>query len=400
MASRFDVAVIGGGIVGVATAMAIVETGACSLVVLEAEDELAAHQSGHNSGVIHSGLYYKPDSLKAQMCREGREALYDFCLREGVPHRRCGKLVVATRPHELPALNALEQRGRANGLTGMRRIDSRTLRDVEPEVAGLAGLWIEETGVVDFAQVTRAYGRRVGASGGEVWLGARVTALRRETGLTLIETTRGDVRAKRVVNCAGLHADRVARMSGVDPGIRIIPFRGEYYDLAPEGRHVVKNLIYPVPDPTLPFLGVHLTRTIDDRVEAGPNAVLAWKREGYRPWSVSPRDVADTLVFPGFWRMARRHWRSGLAEWWRSLNTRQFIRDVQRLVPAIRTRDVIRGRSGVRAQAVDRAGRLVDDFCILQRDRVIHVLNAPSPAATASLAIGRRLAERALSMTD
>jgi len=393
MRSGLDVAVIGGGIVGMATALALAEVDGRSLAVLEAEDTLAAHQSGHNSGVIHSGLYYKPGSLKARTCREGREALYQFCLQERVAYRRCGKLVVATRADELPTLQELEQRGRANGVLGLRRVEGAALRELEPAVAGLAGLWVEETGVVDFADVTKAYARRVQAGGGEVWTGARVTAVRREAGRLLIETTRGAVRARRLVNCAGLHADRVARLCGVDPGIRIIPFRGEYYDLLPESRHLVKSLIYPVPDPALPFLGVHLTRTIDDRVEAGPNAVLALKREGYNPWSVSPRDLAETLWFPGFWRMARRHWRSGLAEWGRSLSTEQFVRGLRKLVPALSPRDVVRGRSGVRAQAVDRAGRLLDDFCVLQTDDAVHVLNAPSPAATASLSIGRTLAE-------
>jgi len=392
MRSGLDVAVIGGGIVGMATALALAEVDGRSLAVLEAEDTLAAHQSGHNSGVIHSGLYYKPGSLKARTCREGREALYQFCLQERVAYRRCGKLVVATRADELPTLQELEQRGRANGVLGLRRVEGAALRELEPAVAGLAGLWVEETGVVDFADVTKAYARRVQAGGGEVWTGARVTAVRREAGRLLIETTRGAVRARRLVNCAGLHADRVARLCGVDPGIRIIPFRGEYYDLLPESRHLVKSLIYPVPDPALPFLGVHLTRTIDDRVEAGPNAVLALKREGYNPWSVSPRDLAETLWFPGFWRMARRHWRSGLAEWGRSLSTEQFVRGLRKLVPALSPRDVVRGRSGVRAQAVDRAGRLLDDFCVLQTDDAVHVLNAPSPAATASLSIGRTLA--------
>ena len=392
MRSGLDVAVIGGGIVGMATALALAEVDGRSLAVLEAEDTLAAHQSGHNSGVIHSGLYYKPGSLKARTCREGREALYQFCLQERVAYRRCGKLVVATRADELPTLQELEQRGRANGVLGLRRVEGAALRELEPAVAGLAGLWVEETGVVDFADVTKAYARRVQAGGGEVWTGARVPAVRREAGRLLIETTRGAVRARRLVNCAGLHADRVARLCGVDPGIRIIPFRGEYYDLLPESRHLVKSLIYPVPDPALPFLGVHLTRTIDDRVEAGPNAVLALKREGYNPWSVSPRDLAETLWFPGFWRMAGRHWRSGLAEWGRSLSTEQFVRGLRKLVPALSPRDVVRGRSGVRAQAVDRAGRLLDDFCVLQTDDAVHVLNAPSPAATASLSIGRTLA--------
>jgi len=393
---RFDFAVIGGGIVGLATAMTLLERSRRSLVVLEAEQRLAAHQSGHNSGVIHSGLYYNAGSLKARTCREGREALYQFCLEERVPCRRSGKLVVATTAAELPMLEALERRGRANGLAGLRRVEGRALRDLEPEVAGLAGLWVEDTGVVDFAQVTHAYARRVRAGGGELLTGARVTGVRREPGHLLIETTRGELRAGRLVNCAGLQADRVARMCGVDPGIRIVPFRGEYYELAPERRPLVKHLIYPVPDPTLPFLGVHLTRTVDDRVEVGPNAVLALKREGYRSWDVSPRDIADMLSFPGFWRMAGRHWRSGFAEWRRSLNRRQSVRAAQRLVPALRSRDLVGRRSGVRAQAVDRAGRLLDDFYVVETDDALHVLNAPSPAATASLSIGRTLADRLL----
>ena len=397
--SGFDIAVIGGGIVGLATAMAVVETSGCSVVVLEAENQVAAHQSGHNSGVIHSGLYYRPGSLKARMCREGREALYQFCVEERIPHRRCGKLVVATKAAELPTLNELEQRGRANGLAGLRRVDRRALHDLEPEVSGLAGLWVEETGVVDFARVTDALARRVRARGGEVWTGARVMAVRRDAGQRLIETTRGEVRADRLLNCAGLHADHVARMCGASVEIHIVPFRGEYYELAPDRRDLVKHLVYPVPDPALPFLGVHFTRTIDDRVEAGPNAVLAWKREGYTRWSVSPRDVAEMLSFPGFWAMARRHWRSGVTEWQRSLSKRQSLRAMQQLLPALRPGDLVPGRTGVRAQAVDRTGKLLDDFYIVENEDAIHVLNAPSPAATASLSIGRSLAERLLPLT-
>ena len=400
MGSRFDTAVIGGGIVGMAAAMALLETGAGSLVVLEAEEELAAHQSGHNSGVIHSGLYYKPGSLKARLCREGSEALYQFCIEERVPYRRCGKLVIATAAAEVPILTELEQRGRANGLAGLRRLESRALRDLEPAVTGLAGLWVEETGVVDFARVTDALARRVRAKGGDVWTGARVRGVRREAGQLRIETARGDVRARRLLNCAGLQADRVARMCGLDPDVRIIPFRGEYYELVPDRRSLVRNLVYPVPDPSLPFLGVHFTRTIDDRVEAGPNAVLAWKREGYSRWSVSPGDLAETLSFPGFWRMAGRHWQSGWSEWRRSVSKRRSVRALRRLLPGLRPQDLVRGRTGVRAQAVDRAGRLLDDFYIVQSDGAIHVLNAPSPAATASLSIGRTLADRLLHSTQ
>ena len=396
MTGGFDIAVIGGGIVGLASAMALVETGECSLVVLEAENRLAMHQSGHNSGVIHSGLYYRPGSLKARMCREGREALYQFCIEGRIPHRRCGKLVVATSAAELPSLNELERRGRANGLAGLRRVGGRELHDLEPEVNGLAGLWVEETGVVDFGRVTDAIARRVRTGGGEVWTGARVTAVRRDGSQLLIETTRGAVRAGRLLNCAGLHADHVARMCGANVGIQIIPFRGEYYEIVPDRRGLVKNLVYPVPDPALPFLGVHFTRTIDDRVEAGPNAVLAWKREGYTRWSVSPRNVAEMLAFPGFWAMARRHWRSGVREWQQSLSKRQSLGAMQRLLRDLRPRDLVRGRTGVRAQAVDRAGALLDDFYIVESEGAVHVLNAPSPAATASLSIGRRLAKRLL----
>ena len=396
MTSTHDIAVIGGGIVGLATALSLTQRFHVSLVLLEAEADVAQHQSGHNSGVIHSGLYYKPGSLKAQTCREGREALYQFCIAERLPYRRCGKLVVATRADELPTLDELERRGRANGLSGLRRVEGGALRALEPAVAGLAGLWVEETGVVDFAAVTKAYARRVQAGGGEVWTGARVTALRREPGQLVIETTRGAVRAARLVNCAGLQADRVARLCGVDPGIEIIPFRGEYYELVPERRHLVQHMIYPVPDPALPFLGVHLTRTVDERVEAGPNAVLALKREGYARWSLSVRDLAGVVSFPGFWAMARRHWHSGWVEWRRSLSKRQSVAALRQLVPDLKPADLVRSRSGVRAQAVDRAGRLLDDFCVLQTDDAVHVLNAPSPAATASLSIGRTLAARVL----
>ncbi|MGH2607711.1 MAG: L-2-hydroxyglutarate oxidase, partial [Tepidiformaceae bacterium] len=293
----------------------------------------------------------------------------------------------------------LERRGRANGLTGLRRVEGQGLRDLEPAAAGVAGLWVEQTGVVDFAEVTRAYARRVERGGAEIWTGARVSAVRRDGGQLLVETTRGVVRAGRLLNCAGLQSDRVARMCGVDAGIRIIPFRGEYYELVPQCRHLVKTLIYPVPDLTLPFLGVHLSRTIDDRVEAGPNAVLAWKREGYGRWSVSGRDVAATLSFPGFWRMTARQWRSGLLEWRRSLSKPRFVRAVGQLIPGLRPQDLARGQNGVRAQAVDRAGRMLDDFCVVEADRTLHVLNAPSPAATASLSIGRMLAARLLSST-
>jgi L-2-hydroxyglutarate oxidase len=366
------------------------------VLVLEAEDRLGAHQSGHNSGVIHSGLYYHPGSLKARTCREGREALYRFCDEAGIPYRRSGKLVVATRLAELSALARLEERGRANGLQGLRRLAAGELQEVEPAVTGVAGLWVPEVGVVDFAQVTQALAVRVQQAGGEVLTGARVFEIRRNGAGLMFGTTRGDFSGALLVNCAGLHADRLARLAGADPGVLIVPFRGEYYELLPARGALVRTAIYPVPDPALPFLGVHFTRTIADRVEAGPNAVLAWAREGYRRRDVSVRDLAGTLSYGGFWKMARAHWRAGLAELGRSYSKRLFVRALRRLVPEVRAGDLVPAGSGVRAQAVDATGRLLDDFHIVEAPAAIHVLNAPSPAATASLAIGREVAARVL----
>jgi len=396
VSAQYDIAIAGGGIVGLGTALALVECGHPSLVVLETESTLGSHQTGHNSGLIHSGLYYKPGSLKARTCTAGREALYRFCQEEGIPYRRCGKLVVATRSDELPTLDLLEQRGRANGLRGLRRLGPEALQEREPEVRGLAGLWIEETGVVDFTQVAAAYARRVQRAGGEIRTNARVASVREHPAGLHIETSSGVVHAALLVNCAGLHADRLAAMCRLDAGIRIVPFRGDYYELVPARRALVRGLIYPVPDPALPFLGVHFTRTIDDRVEAGPNAVLAFKREGYTPWSMSPRDLAETLAFPGFWRLARRHWRTGLGELRRALSKDRFVASLRELVPGLEADDVVRGQAGVRAQAVDRAGRLLDDFHVLAGKRSLHVLNAPSPGATASLEIGRTVAQQAI----
>ena len=387
-----DVAVIGGGIVGVATALALCRTTRASVAVLEAEDRLAAHQTGHNSGVIHAGLYYKPGSLKARNCTAGREALYRFCAEHGVPAERCGKLVVATTAAELPALDELERRGRANGLAGLRRLAAGELGEVEPHVRGLAGLFVPVTGIVDYGAVTAAMAGELQRQGGEVRTGARFLSLRRDGGDLVMSTTAGDLRCRFVVACAGLQADRVARRCGVEPGVRIVPFRGEYYELAEERRGLVRGLIYPVPDPRFPFLGVHFTRKIGGSVEAGPNAVLAFRREGYRKTSFSLRDTAEVVGAPAFWRLAARYWRTGAAEMWRSASRAAFARALQRLVPGIAVADLRPGGAGVRAQALDRAGNLLDDFHIVEADRQIHVLNAPSPAATASLAIGAHLA--------
>jgi len=366
------------------------------VIVLEAEGRVGAHQTGHNSGVIHSGLYYRPGSLKARTCAAGREAMYAFCEEHAIPHRRTGKLVVATREQQLPALATLEARGRANGLKGMTRLDPDDVRRLDPEVRAVAGLWVAETGVVNFGAVAGALAERIGRRGGEVRLGAAVQAVRQANGGVRIVTPQGDVTARLLVNCAGLNSDRVARMAGLDPGVAIVPFRGEYYELRPERAGLVRNLIYPVPDPDLPFLGVHFTRRIDGRVEAGPNAVLAWRRDGYERWSFRLRDAIDTLRFPGFWRLARRFWRTGLAEQGRSLSKPLFVRALQQLVPAVRSADLRWGGCGVRAQAVDRHGALVDDFHIIEGDSGVHVVNAPSPAATASLSIGLQVAERAV----
>jgi (S)-2-hydroxyglutarate dehydrogenase len=395
MKSRYDVVVVGGGIVGMSTAMALAARGR-SVVVLDAAGSLAAHQSGHNSGVIHAGLYYRPGSLKARLCVEGREELYRFCEQHGVPHKRCGKLVVATKPRDVAALDELERRGRANGLSALRRLDAPQLREYEPAVAGIAGLWVPETGVVDYRVVTESYAHEARIKGAEVVLRARVKRITTLGNAIHVDSTAGDTRAAFLVNCAGLHADRVARFAGADPGVRIVPFRGEYFELKPEHASLVRGLIYPVPDPELPFLGVHLSRTIHDHVHAGPNAVFAFSRHGYSRRAVRPLDLLDAASYIGFWRMARKHWRSGLAEMRRSFSKPLFVASVQGLVPAITETDLVAGGSGVRAQAIDRSGNLLDDFHIVWSSRALHVLNAPSPAATASLAIGRSIASQVL----
>lgn len=390
----YDVGIVGGGIVGLATALALTERNISRVLVLEAEERLAQHQTGHNSGVIHSGLYYKPGSLKAKNCVAGREAMYRFCVEHGVPHETCGKIVVATSFSELPALEELERRGQANGLVGLRRLRPDEISEREPYAQGVAALYVPQTGIVDFVAVAHRYAELVRERGGDIQLGARVLGVSlRSDGLTLI-TSRGEWFCRFLVNCAGLQCDRVARMCGVEPEVRIIPFRGEYYELIPERRHLVRHLIYPVPDARFPFLGVHLTRTIHGSVEAGPNAVLAFRREGYSRLSFSAKDLFETITYPGFWRMVARYGRTGVEEFYRSWSRRAFVRALQRLVPSLRKEDVRPGGAGVRAQAVSRDGRLVDDFRLLEAERMVHVLNAPSPAATASLSIGQTIAER------
>ena len=392
---KFDVAVIGGGIVGTAAAMALSARDGVSVVAVAKKNSLAAHQTGNNSGVIHSGLYYKPGSAKARTCAAGRDALYRFCEENDVAHDRCGKIVVATTPEEIPALDELERRGLANGLEGLRRLGPEEIRELEPGVSGIDGLRVPQTGIVDFVGVTRAYGRAVEQRGGEIRLETRAMRSVADEGGLVIETNRGSIRADGLVNCAGLQSDRVARRCGVDPGLKIVPFRGEYYDLKPEKHSMVRNLIYPVPDPRFPFLGVHFTRMALGGVEAGPNAVLSMKREGYGRFSFSVPDVFSYLFYAGFWRMAFRFWRAGVGEMRRSLSKRAFVSALKKLMPSIEMEDLVRGGAGVRAQALEPDGKLCDDFRIVDGPGMIHVLNAPSPAATASISIGEEIAQKA-----
>jgi len=394
MADRYDIAIIGGGIVGLATARAILDRAPRTrLVLLEKETDVAHHQTGHNSGVIHSGIYYKPGSYKARLCVEGARLMKAYCEKNGIEVDTCGKVIVATSQEELPRLKTLYERGVANGVPGVAMIDARRLKEIEPHASALAGIHSPQTAIVDYRRVAETLARDLVASGLTLERSFRVGAITRERG-TLRLATADDrvVTATHLVNCAGLHSDVIARLAGAPIDVQIVPFRGEYYMLRPERRSLVNGLIYPVPDPEFPFLGVHFTRTVHGDVEAGPNAVLAFAREGYRFGRFNPAEFWGTLSYPGFWAMARRYWRTGAYEVYRSLSPAAFVRALQRLVPDLRPDDVVRGGAGVRAQAVLRDGSLVDDFRIVESADAIHVLNAPSPAATASLAIGRHIA--------
>ncbi|MGH7199870.1 MAG: L-2-hydroxyglutarate oxidase [Planctomycetaceae bacterium] len=391
---RSDVAIIGGGIVGLATAYRLIERfPQKSVTVLEKEPQLGEHQTGHNSGVLHSGVYYKPGSLKAVNCREGKRAMEAFCEREGIAYEICGKVIVAVDESELPAMQRILERGQANGVR-CELIGRARLAELEPHCAGLQAIHVPEAGIVDFQQVCRRLGEIVVGSGGTVLLHARVTGIEQRDGRVIVQSTAGEVEAEHVVNCCGLHSDRVARLSGQAPPAKIVPFRGEYYELVPEAEHLCRNLIYPVPDPKFPFLGVHFTRMIHGGVECGPNAVLAFAREGYTKWTVNLRDLGESLTYPGFLRMARRHWKMGMGELWRSFSKRAFVKALQRLMPELRAEHLKPAPAGVRAQALGRDGQLVDDFLIEESGRVINVCNAPSPAATASLNIGRIIVEK------
>jgi L-2-hydroxyglutarate oxidase len=388
-----DIAIIGGGIVGLATAMALAGKGKYSIVVVEAEDRLAAHQTGNNSGVIHSGLYYKPGSLKAKNCTLGREQLYDFCKKYDIPHQRCGKVVVATRKEELAALTELENRGKANGLQGIKRLSPEEITEYEPAVSGVGGLFVPDTGIVDYVRVTEKFADIFRSKGGEIRLQAKVTKIVKSRGEIILRTAGGDIVCRNLINCSGLQSDRIARLSGVKPGLKIVPFRGEYYHLKRDRESLVRNLIYPVPDPQFPFLGVHFTRMIGGGVEAGPNAVLSFKRQGYKKTSFSLKDSFSTFTYGGFWVMALKHWKMGMGEFYRSFFKSAFVRALQRLIPEIRKEDLEPGGAGVRAQALEPDGFLVDDFRIREEHNMVHVLNAPSPAATASITIGKTIAD-------
>ena len=390
--SQYNVIIIGGGVVGLGVALEITRRfPKLRLLLLEKEDRVARHQSGHNSGVIHSGVYYKPGSMKARLCVSGAAAMVEFCREHGVAHEVCGKVIVATLPDELPRLEELRRRGEANGLVGLRMIGPEELREIEPHATGLQALVVPSTGITDYARVCEKYAELIAGNGGTVLTSVAATGIRRMPGEIVVESSKGAFSAGAMINCGGLFSDRISRMAGDDPGVMIVPFRGEYYDLIPERATLVRSLIYPVPDPQFPFLGVHFTRRITGTVDAGPNAVLALAREGYRHSDINVRDLASSLAFPGFWRMARRNWRNGFDEFRRSFSKPLFVRALQRLVPEIGESDLVPGGAGVRAQALKADGALVDDFQFVPSGKVLHVLNVPSPAATASLAIGKAI---------
>jgi L-2-hydroxyglutarate oxidase len=393
---RFDIVVVGGGIVGLSTALHLTrQFPKLRLLLAEKEDGVGRHQSGHNSGVIHSGIYYKPGSLKAKLCVQGAAAMVQFCREQGIPHEICGKVIVAITDEEVPRLKSLMERGITNGLQGLKMLDRSEVLEIEPNIAGVAWLRVPSTGITDYATVCAKYADLISTQGGTVSTKTGVTSIAQSNGEMVVETTRGSYATRFVINCAGLHSDRVTRMAKQTPEVQIVPFRGEYYDLTPEREHLVKNLIYPVPDMRFPFLGVHFTRRVRGGVDAGPNAVLAFKREGYRRTDLNLRDLAGTLSYPGFWRMAAKYWQSGAAEFYRSFSKPAFVAALQRLVPAVQNQDLVSDGSGVRAQALRKDGSLVDDFQFVCAQNILHVWNVPSPAATASLAIGNEIARMA-----
>ncbi len=389
-----DLLIIGGGIVGLATALeAVTRFPELRLIVLEKESQVAAHQTGHNSGVIHSGLYYRTGSLKAKNCVAGAASMKQFCREHGVPFEECGKLVVATSDEEVPRLEALHERGIANGVPGLRMLSREEFRELEPHCDGVCALHVPSTGIVDYVTVAQKYVELIERAGGEIICRAKVTGLRREGDASIVESTAGTFHATHLINCAGLYSDQIAKLAGVQLDLQILPFRGEYYEVRRERRHLIKNLIYPVPDPRFPFLGVHFTRRVNGSVEAGPNALLAFRREGYNGAEPDMTEAVEMLCFDGFWKMARKYWRKGAEEQYRAWVKSAFATALQKMVPELTEADLAPGGSGVRAQAVDRQGNLVDDFHFVCAPGMIHVCNVPSPAATASLEIGREVVE-------
>jgi len=402
MASQYDLTIIGGGILGLATALKVTAAHPnIRLLILEKEAGIARHQTGNNSGVIHSGLYYRPGSLKARSCVAGRKELIAFCDENSVPYEICGKVVVATSQEEMPRLEDLHRRGISNGLQNLEIIGPQRLKEIEPHAIGVKGLYVPETGIVDYRKVAQAYADKVRDANGDIRLSQRVVGILDRPDEVVLQTSGGDYRTKYLINCCGLHSDIVAKMmggasaNGNEEEHRIIPFRGEYYKIAPERQFLVRNLIYPVPDPTFPFLGVHFTRMAKGGVEAGPNAVFAYAREGYRHTDINLGDLWRTVSFKGFWAMTGKYWQTGFGELYRSFSKSAFVHALQKLLPEIRENDLVPGGAGVRAQAVSASGALVDDFVIKQSRNTIHVLNAPSPGATASLAIGQQICEMA-----
>jgi L-2-hydroxyglutarate oxidase len=394
----FDIVVIGGGIVGLATALQFGRAfPKLRLLLAEKEDRVARHQSGHNSGVIHSGIYYKPGSLKAKLCVEGAATMEAFCREHGIPVEICGKIIVATSAEEIPRLQGLLERGQANGIAGLKMLDKAQAREIEPHCGGVGWLHVPSTGITDYVAVCAKYAELIVAQGGTVSVGTEVKGIARSSGETILETTRGSIGTKYLINCAGLHSDRVSRLAGERTEVTIVPFRGEYYDLVHEREHLVRGLIYPVPDLRFPFLGVHFTRRVGGGVDAGPNAVLAFKREGYRRTDFSLQDAAGTFAYGGFWHMAAKYWRSGAGEFYRSFHKPAFVRALQTLLPDVVSADLVADGSGVRATAVARDGSLVDDFKFMCSQNVLHVWNVVSPAATASLPIGREIVQMASS---
>ncbi len=391
---NYDVAIIGGGIVGLATAYHLVtEVPGRAVVVIEKEPEVARHQTGRNSGVIHSGIYYRPGSLKAENCRLGREALVRFCEDHSVVHDVCGKVIVAVEERELPQLNEILRRGRENGVA-CEPIGSDRLREMEPHCAGICAIHVPDAGIVDFVGVSQKLAELVQTAGGDVRTSSKVVGIHEDDGAVTVATTSGDIRARVVANCAGLYSDKIARMAGAEPGMRIVPFRGEYYELVEGARHLCRNLIYPVPDPAYPFLGVHFTRMFDGRVECGPSAVMAFAREGYRFADFDFRELTEVLAYRGFHRLAVQHWRTGVREMWQSLSKRFYLRGLRRLIPEVQASDLLPASSGVRAQGVRDDGSMVDDFLILESRRFVNVCSAASPAATACLNVGRLVGDK------